>query len=105
DNGRMQKEKEARHCGYCLPCVIRQAAVMRAGIVDKSSYRDNKFIGGNVSRTCLNSYRLGLRKFNPKYAFMTIQSSGAIKDNIEDYTNLYIRGMEELKTYLEELDD
>ena len=78
---------------------------MRAGIVDKSSYRDNKFIGGNVSRTCLNSYRLGLRKFNPKYAFMTIQSSGAIKDNIEDYTNLYIRGMEELKTYLEELDD
>lgn len=36
---------------------------------------------------------------------MTIQSSGAIKDNIEDYTNLYIRGMEELKTYLEELDD
>ena len=25
--------------------------------------------------------------------------------NIEDYANLYIRGMEELKTYLEELDD
>lgn len=105
DNGRMQKEKEARHCGYCLPCVIRQAAIVRAGIIDQSSYRDNKFNGGKVSRTCLNSYRLGLRKFNPKYAFMTIQSSGSIENNIEDYANLYIRGMEELKTYLEELDD
>ena len=36
---------------------------------------------------------------------MTIQSSGSIENDIEDYANLYIRGMEELKTYLEELDD
>ena len=64
DIGRMQKETEARHCGYCLPCVIRQAAIMRAGILDKSSYRDNKFTGGNVSKTNLNSYLLGLRRFN-----------------------------------------
>lgn len=105
DIGRMQKEREARHCGYCLPCVIRQAAVMHAGIVDKSSYRDNKFVGGNVSRTNLNSYRLGLRKYNPRYAFMAIQSSGSIKNNIIQYTKLYIRGMDELKKYLEALDE
>lgn len=105
DNGRMQKEKEARHCGYCLPCVIRQAAIMYAGIIDNSSYRDSKFIGGKVSKTCLNSYHLGLRKFNPKYAFMTIQHSGAIEKNIEEYTKLYIRGMEELKAYLEAFDE
>lgn len=104
DNGRMQKEIEARHCGYCLPCVIRQAAIMHAGIIDNSSYRDSKFVGGNASKTCLNSYRLGQRKFNPKYAFMTIQSSGTIKYNIEDYASLYIRGMKELKNYLEALD-
>ena len=74
---------------------------MYAGIIDNSSYRDSKFIGGKVSKTCLNSYYLGLRKFNPKYAFMTIQHSGAIEKNIEEYTKLYIRGMEELKAYLE----
>lgn len=105
DIGRMQKETEARHCGYCLPCVIRQAAIMRAGIVDKSSYRDNKFTGGNVSRTNLNSYLLGLRRFNPKYAFMTIQSSGSITNDILKYADLYIRGMNELKTYLEALNE
>ena len=94
-----------RHCGYCLPCVIRQAAILRAGMTDKSSYRDNKFIRGKVSRTNLNSYLLGIRRFNPKYAFMTIQSSGSITNNIMDYTNLYVRGMNELKTYLEVLND
>lgn len=105
DIGRMQKETEARHCGYCLPCVIRQAAILRAGMTDKSSYRDNKFTGGKVSRTNLNSYLLGIRRFDSKYAFMTIQSSGSITNNIMDYTNLYIRGMNELKTYLEALND
>ena len=30
DIGRMLKETQARHCGYCLPCVIRQAAIKKA---------------------------------------------------------------------------
>lgn len=101
DNGRMLKETEARHCGYCLPCVIRQAAIKRAGIQDKSSYRDNKFQDGETAKMCLNSYRLGIQNYNPKYAFMTIQLSGAITESIEEYTQLYVRGMNELKTYLE----
>lgn len=103
DNGRMLREKEARHCGYCLPCVIRQAAIKRAGMEDNSSYRDNKFIDGDTAKTCLNSYRLGLKKYNPKYAFMTIQLSGSIVDHIDEYTQLYMRGMDELRMYLEEI--
>lgn len=103
DNGRMLGEKEARHCGYCLPCVIRQAAIKSAGMEDNSSYRDNKFIDGDTAKTCLNSYRLGLKKYNPKYAFMTIQFSGSIVDHIDEYTQLYMRGMDELRMYLEEI--
>ena len=103
DNGRMFKETEARHCGYCLPCVIRQAAIKKAGITDSISYRDRLFLSGKTAKTNLNSYRLGLEKFNPKYAFMTIQNSGSIVDHIDEYTSLYIRGMQELKDYLEEL--
>lgn len=103
DNGRMLKEKEARHCGYCLPCVIRQAAIKRAGMKDNSSYRDDKFNDGGTAKICLNSYRLGLRKYNPKYAFMTIQLSGSIVDHIDEYTQLYMRGMDELRMYLEEI--
>lgn len=36
---------------------------------------------------------------------MTIQSSGPITSDIINYTDLYVRGMNELKTYLEASDD
>ena len=97
----MLKETETRHCGYCLPCVIRRAAIKKAGILDLSSYRDSKFSLGPTAKMSLNSYRLGLIKFNPKYAFMTIQSNGPISEHIDDYTSLYIRGINELREYLE----
>ena len=103
DNGRRLKEKEARHCGYCLPCVIRQAAIKRAKLYDNSSYRDSKLENVKVAKTCLNSYRLGLKRYDPRYAFMTIQLSGPIVNDIDDYTDLYKRGMEELRSYLEEI--
>ena len=101
DNGRMLKETQARHCGYCLPCVIRQAAIKKSGLHDESSYRDNKFVSGETAKMNLNSYRMGIEKFNPKYAFMTIQKSGAITENIDQFTQLYIRGMNEIMEYLE----
>ena len=103
DYGRMLKETEARHCGYCLPCVIRQAAIKRAGIRDDTSYRDSNFESGKTARMNLNSYKLGFEKFNPKYAFMTIQKSGSITENIEEYIRLYLRGMQEVKEYLEDI--
>lgn len=103
DNGRILGEKEARHCGYCLPCVIRQAAIKRAGITDESSYRDRFFKEVKEAKTNLNSYRLGLVKFDSRYAFMTIQQSGSIIDNIDQYTDLYVRGMHELQSYLKEI--
>ena len=104
DNGRMLKETQARHCGYCLPCVIRQAAIKKSGLHDESSYRDNKFVSGDTAKMNLNSYRMGIEKFNPKYAFMAIQKSGAIVENIDQFTQLYIRGMNEIMEYLEEVE-
>ena len=75
----------------------------KAGIHDKSSYRDRLFKKGDVAKTNLNSYRLGLENYDPRYAFMAIQLSGKISNNINNFTELYIRGMEEMKSYLEDL--
>ena len=101
DIGRMFSETEPRHCGHCLPCVIRQAALLRAGIQDNSSYRDRSFLSGPNATMIRNSYKLGLKKFKPEQAFLTIQMNGPIDCNIETYADLYIRGMQELKTYME----
>ena len=70
---------------------------------DKSTYRDREFKIVKEARTILNSYKLGIKKYNPKYAFLTVQQSGPIEERIEEYANLYIRGMNELKDYLEEI--
>ncbi len=103
DSGRMQGEKITKHCGYCLPCVIRQASIKKAGITDSSLYRDSKFNNFNIAKMNYNSYRLGLEKFDSKYAFMSIQKSGQISDNIEKFTDIYVRGMNELKEYINSL--
>ncbi len=103
DVGRHRGETHTMHCGYCLPCVIRKAAIKKSGVFDNSEYYDPNCEKVDVAMTNLNSYRQGLRRFNPKYAFMTIQQNGPITDNIDNYSELYKRGMEELKEYIEEI--
>lgn len=101
DVGRLRGEKHTMHCGYCLPCVIRQAALKKAGIIDKSKYYDSSCKSVTQAKTNLNSYRQGLKKFNPKFSFMTIQMNGPISEDIDKYSELYKRGMVELREYIE----
>ena len=103
DIGRMYSETEARHCGHCLPCVIRQAAILRAGIQDPSSYRDRQFTSGPNATMIRNSYNLGLSKFKPEQAFLTIQMNGPIERNINEFASLYVRGMQELQNYMDSI--
>ncbi len=100
DIGRMKGEQESCHCGYCLPCTIRRAAIMKSGIKDKTVYRDYNYRSGNTAKMSLNSYNLGLGKFDSKVAFLMIQKSGPIRCRINDFTNIYTRGILELKDFL-----
>ncbi|MFR7935938.1 MAG: hypothetical protein ACLU4S_11180 [Clostridium perfringens] len=101
----MNGEKESCHCGNCLPCTIRRAAFKKANIIDNTRYRDTLYDSGPTARLNLNSYKLGLAKFNEKFAFLTIQKSGPITKNIDKYTKLYVRGIYELKEFLEGLNE
>ena len=103
DSGRMQGEKVTRHCGNCLPCVIRRAAIKRAGIKNKDNYRHITLKETKIARVNLNTYSIAIHKFNPKHAFLKIQNSGQISENILEYADLYCRGMNELKELIEEI--
>lgn len=103
DVGRNRGEKVTMHCGYCLPCVIRQAAMKKAGLTDDTSYYDSKFQLVKEAGRIHNSYKLGLHHFDPHYAFMAIQQNGRIDRNNTDFEDLYVRGMNELKNYLDEI--
>ena len=104
DLGRYTGDSEPSHCGCCLPCTIRRAAIKFAGIRDESKYRDEKY--KNPEHVInLKSYRLGLKNFSehPIHPLMAIQQSGPITERHQDYADLYIRGMEELKNFIDSL--
>lgn len=105
DVGRMRGESETQHCGTCLPCVIRRASIKKAGFDESTQYYDPNFTSGDTARTNLNSYLLGLQKYDEKKAFLTIQTSGPLMDNIERYESIYKRGIAELKSLLEEYNE
>lgn len=104
DLSRYAGNPKPSHCGCCLPCTIRRAAIKFAGINDKSKYRDANFQNPE-HLTNLKSYRLGLEQFkeHPMHPLMAIQQSGPITEKHQDYANLYVRGMEELKGFIESL--
>ncbi|MBG9912108.1 ATPase [Bacillus xiamenensis] len=98
DQGRMNGETEPLHCGNCLPCIIRRAAIKASNLVDMTRYRDEN---GRTATSNYLSYLIGLRKFDRKFSFLTIQTSGPITKNIKEFSELYLRGMEELNSFLE----
>lgn len=104
DLGRYKGDPEPSHCGCCLPCTIRRAAIMIAGITDTSKYRDKKYKDPEHAIN-LKSYRLGLKNYidHPMNPLMAIQQSGPITERHQDYANLYKRGMAELKNFIESL--
>lgn len=90
------------HCGNCLPCLIRRASIEHAYGIDESFYRDKDFIEKSASEN-LRSFKLGIndninRKIDSK---LKIQISGPITNNLDNYCNVYERGINELKTLLD----
>lgn len=104
DLGRYAGEPEPSHCGCCLPCTIRRAAIKFAEIRDNSKYRDAKYKKPEHALN-LKSYRLGLKNYieRPMHPLMAIQQSGSITERHQDYAELYTRGMDELKNFIDSL--
>lgn len=101
DNGRNRGMKYTMHCGYCLPCTIRKSAILRGDLVDTSKYYDNSYGLLLVAKQAMRTYRYALANIDENSAFLKIQSSGRISEKVEEYADLYVRGMRELKNYLE----
>jgi hypothetical protein len=81
---------------------VRQAALKKANMSDTSRYYDRQFKIGDEAKMCLNSYLQGLDMFQSKQIFMRIQMNGPIKEHVEEFANLYNRGINEISSYLEE---
>lgn len=98
DQGRWTGEAVG-HCGECLPCTIRKAAIKAAGLDDATTYRHYYETETGVESLC--SYKLGLA--TPKDSYAAIQMSGPITEHIDDYISLYERGIKELENLINSL--
>ena len=103
DVGRHQGMKTTMHCGYCLPCTIRRASIQKGGLHDTSIYFDSRYKKLPVARQAYRTYKCAFNNFDENNAFLRIQESGPIEENIEQFADLYVRGMKEMRECLEKI--
>ncbi|WP_198030903.1 Qat anti-phage system QueC-like protein QatC [Cupriavidus sp. amp6] len=100
------EERHQRHCGRCVPCLIRRAAIRMALGRDKTPYRvrnlrhhvldTNKAEGKDV-----RSFQLALSRLadNPGRARFDIHRPGPLTDHpqrLADYEAVYVAGLQEV---------
>lgn len=94
------------HCGYCVPCIIRRAAVRHAGVPDAEYAVD--ILTASPSRKSesgrdLCAIRIGVQRFNGNdraHDLCDVLTSGPIApDEIAEWVDVYRRGMKELSSF------
>lgn len=101
------------HCGYCVPCLIRRAALLH-GLEnpDRSEYFIEKLSGTSFdSKTAkgrdIRSFIFATNRIlkSPESARLLVRKQGPLKaDHLEDYANVYLRGMKEVSKILADVE-
>lgn len=97
------------HCGHCVPCIIRRAALSELSISDATVY-----VADLHSRTLnslkaegsdIRSFQFAIHRLrnDPNRARVLIHQSGPLTDyptEIEDFAQVYLRGLQEVERLL-----
>jgi hypothetical protein len=99
-------QREPKHCGRCVPCLIRRAAILEAWGIDDTPYRiadlqghvldTNKAEGEHV-----RSFQVALSRLakKPDRAQFDIHRPGPLTDRpdkLGDYEAVYVAGLREV---------
>lgn len=105
---------KTQHCGYCIPCLIRRAAIENGFGTDKDP---TTYVISNLKTRVLNtlsaegqqirSFKLAINRLrsNPNLAKVIILSAGSLsdesKEDIQVLADMYRRGLEEVASIIE----
>jgi hypothetical protein len=103
--------RTTEHCGYCLPCLIRRAALRQGlGSADNTSYTVDLTAGILDTRQAegqqVRSFQFAIERLRqrPQLATLLIHKPGPLCDESparqSDLADVYRRGLEELGTLL-----
>lgn len=106
-----ESQRQPKHCGYCVPCLIRRASLLEGRIDDDTPYQvpdlhaqvlDSERAEGNHVR----SFQLAISRLRsrPERARFDIHRPGPLSDHPNElpaYMNVYAAGLEEVARLLE----
>jgi hypothetical protein len=97
------------HCGYCVPCLIRRAAIKRAFGTDSTDYPGmpnltaHTLDPGSAEGEHVRSFKMMARRLTrqPALAGVLVYKSGPLSDfseaEIENYADVFRRGIDEVR--------
>lgn len=104
---RWEGKPSNKHCGYCLPCLIRRASFHKNKLDDPQHYSSDIHEANFISQNSDKSndvrailYALESNKDIP--AVVKVMKTGPLypKANIDNFADLYKRGMDELEKFI-----
>jgi 7-cyano-7-deazaguanine synthase in queuosine biosynthesis len=98
--------KAPGHCGHCVPCLIRRAALLEmpdptpytVGVLTAKTHPSNHAEGEHIRSFQLAIHRLNK---NPGAAAILVQKAGPLSDHageIKQFAEMYCRGLAEVET-------
>lgn len=108
ESGRFFRHSPSLHCGYCVPCIIRRAAMYSAVIPDCEYcfdiLHDPPLLHTQKGRD-LRAFQIAIERYklsSPHHKIFNVLSAGQLPpDDISHYSGVYTRGMQEVIQLLE----
>jgi len=101
------RSKINAHCGYCVPCIIRQAAFHASGLQDKFVYRNDIFDEQGLDiKTSKGADALAFKymiekvKKKPDYLYASIRNTGPLGNDVSGFVNVYRRALDEVDSLI-----
>jgi 7-cyano-7-deazaguanine synthase in queuosine biosynthesis len=104
--GRYHQGTPGNHCGYCVPCIIRRAALASVQL-DNCKYnvdilKDPPMSDRDTGRD-FRAFQMAIERSNyanPRSALFDVLSAGPLPpDDVKYYVGVYSRGMDEVRSF------
>lgn len=107
-NVRYSGESWRKHCGYCIPCLIRRAALHRVGLDQADDFTHDVLESvpkGRRSSADLRALLISLDHCRTRSAVASVLKAGPLPcgpNEVHKYASVYERGLQEVADFLRE---
>ena len=109
DVGRYQGASPGQHCGYCVPCIIRRASLLKVELDEPGRYlmdiRTNRPAQGSDTNRDLRAFEMALRRFDStdsdRHLFDVLSTGPIPPEHIHQFVDVFRRGMIEVHKFLQ----